>query len=211
MSQLVLASTSPARKRILTDAGLSFVALNPGVDEEQLVALEQPADTEAMVSLLAAAKAQAGLQLWRQLAGNAASLILGCDSALELGGQSFGKPLRPEIAQDRWRQLSGAEGYLITGHSLISSATGDSVHRTTRTLVRFQEVSDSEISAYVATGEPLQVAGGFTIDGIGGAFIREIVGDYHTVVGLSLAALRELVLQLGVDYHALWDSEGVRQ
>ncbi|MEY3029354.1 MAG: septum formation inhibitor Maf [Actinomycetota bacterium] len=205
MSQLVLASTSPARRKILTDAGIRFTTVNPEVDEEALVAAAQPPNTEAMVSLLAVEKARAGLERWRQNSDVSADLILGCDSALEMDGQSYGKPLQAEVAIDRWRQLRGAEGWLVTGHSLTAISSGRSVSRVTRTLVRFQSVSDAEILAYVATGEPLQVAGGFTIDGLGGAFIREIEGDYHTVVGLSLVALREMVLELGVDYHALWD------
>jgi septum formation protein len=211
MPQLVLASTSPARKKILTDAGIRFAILHPGVNEEELVAVERPATTEAMVQLLAEAKAAAGFQLWRELESAEDAIVLGCDSALELAGESYGKPLIPELARQRWSQLSGAEGWLMTGHSLISVRTGERVNRVTKTLVRFQEVSESEISAYVATGEPLQVAGGFTIDGLGGAFIREIVGDYHTVVGLSLTALRDLSSELGISYHTLWDMPPVRQ
>lgn len=211
MPQLVLASTSPARKKILTDAGIRFAVLHPGVNEEELVAVERPATTEAMVQLLAEAKASAGLQLWRESESADDAFVLGCDSALELGGESYGKPLLPELAHQRWRQLSGAEGWLMTGHSLISVRTGKRVNRVTKTLVRFQEVSETEISAYVATGEPLQVAGGFTIDGLGGAFIREIVGDYHTVVGLSLTALRDMSTELGLSYCTLWGMPAVRQ
>lgn len=211
MPMLVLASTSPARKKILTDAGIRFSALNPGVDEEALVAAKNPASAEAEVQLLAEAKALAGLRQWRESAAADDALVLGCDSALELGGKSFGKPLLPELAQQRWRQLSGAEGWLLTGHTLLSARSGEQVNRVTKTLVRFQQVTEAEIAAYVATGEPLQVAGGFTIDGIGGAFIKEIVGDYHTVVGLSLAALRDLSGELGVSYQTLWDKAAVRE
>lgn len=211
MPQLVLASTSPARKKILNDAGIRFSTLSPGVDEDALVARENPADTAQMVQLLAEAKAAAGLHIWTERSESGEALILGCDSALELGGESFGKPLVADLALKRWSQLSGAEGWLMTGHTLISARTGEKVSRVTKTLVRFQNVSQDEISAYVATGEPLQVAGGFTIDGLGGAFIREIVGDYHTVVGLSLMALRELAAELGLSYHELWENAGFRQ
>jgi septum formation protein len=198
MTKLVLASTSPARKRLLTDAGLRFELDSPQVPEEELVAELGLEHSEAIVSTLSRAKAEAVAER------HSAALVLGCDSALQFHGQSLGKPLTAEVASDRWRQLRGASGELYSGHWLIDTATGRGVGAVTRTTVHFADISDAELEAYVASGEPLQVAGAFTIDGLGGAFIERIEGDYHTVVGLSLKTLRELVGELGHSYTGLW-------
>ena len=195
MTKLLLASTSPARKRLLTDAGLKFETTSPGVDEEALVEKFQPQTPEALTSLLAQAKAEAV---------SYESLVLGCDSALFFEGEILGKPHDPEIAIARWKQMRGKTGQLFSGHWLVDNATGQGVGRVTATKVYFGDLSDSQIQRYVASGEPLKVAGAFTIDGLGGAFIERIEGDYHTVVGLSLVALREMVTELGHDYQSLW-------
>lgn len=195
MTKLLLASTSPARKRLLNDAGLLFESVAPGVDEEALVALHEPQTIQEMTLLLARAKALA-------VAGS--GLILGCDSALLFDGEMLGKPKLPEVAIERWRKMRGNQGLLCSGHWLVDSATGVGVGKVTQTKVQFANLSDQQIETYVATGEPLQVAGAFTIDGLGGAFVERIEGDYHTVVGLSLVALRELVTELGHDYQSLW-------
>lgn len=208
MTKLVLASTSPARLRLLRDAGIDPIVIPPNVDEEHIAELAlaagQIASTEDLVLLLAKCKAEAVVT--NPLAQDA--LIIGCDSALDLDGESLGKPLEPEVAIERWKAMRGRSGRLYTGHWLIdnrvSTPMPPATGRATNTTVHFAELSDSEILAYVGTGEPLKVAGAFTIDGLGGAFIRAIEGDAHTVVGLSLPTLRELTISLGVDYPSLW-------
>ncbi len=195
MTKLLLASTSPARKRLLTDAGIVFETRSPGVDEDALVDQQKPATIQDMTLLLARAKAEAV---------SFDGLILGCDSALLFDGEMLGKPHHPEVAIARWQKMRGKTGVLASGHWLIDGETGAATGKVTQTSVSFANLSDEQIHKYVATGEPLQVAGSFTIDGIGGAFVERIEGDYHTVVGLSLVALRELVTELGHDYQSLW-------
>jgi len=198
MTKLVLASTSPARKRLLTDAGLRFELDSPQLPEEEIVAELGLEHSEAIVGTLSRSKAEVVADRHPN------ALVLGCDSALQFREESLGKPLTAEVAAKRWRQLRGASGELYSGHWLIDTATGRGVGAVTRTTVHFAYISDAELEAYVASGEPLQVAGAFTIDGLGGAFIERIEGDYHTVVGLSLKALRELVGELGHSYTGLW-------
>jgi septum formation protein len=134
----------------------------------------------------------------------AGSLVLGCDSVLELDGQAFGKPDTAEIAVERWRRMRGRSGVLQTGHCLRDTASGRVAAATASTVVHFADLSEAEIAAYVATGEPLKVAGAFTVDGLGGAFVTSIEGDHHNVVGVSLPLLRDLVLELGHEWTGLW-------
>jgi septum formation protein len=195
VTKLLLASTSPARKRLLNDAGIVFETRSPGVDEDALVEAVRPPTIQDMTLLLARAKAEAV---------TFDGLVLGCDSALLLDGEMLGKPHLPEVAIARWQKMRGQTGILCSGHWLIDGETGEATGKVTQTTVRFANLTDEQIHKYVATGEPLQVAGAFTIDGIGGAFVERIEGDYHTVVGLSLVALRELVTELGHDYQSLW-------
>ena len=195
MTKLLLASTSPARKRLLNDAGIVFETRSPGVDEDALVEALRPPTIQDMTLLLARAKAEAV---------TFDGLVLGCDSALLLDGEMLGKPHLPEVAIARWQKMRGQTGVLCSGHWLIDGETGEATGKVTQTNVKFANLTDEQIHKYVATGEPLQVAGAFTIDGIGGAFVERIEGDYHTVVGLSLVALRELVTELGHDYQSLW-------
>jgi septum formation protein len=195
---LTLASTSSGRKKLLQDAGIDFLTLAPGVDEEALVESEKPETVCEMTLLLASHKAQAGAAL------ATTRLVLGCDSALEFEGQNLGKPLIPEVAVERWRQMRGKSGFLHSGHHLIDTQTGQSRSVCSKTKVFFAELTDKEIEAYVESGEPLNVAGSFTIDGRGGPFIERIEGDYHTVVGLSLVELRRMLAELGHDITSLW-------
>jgi septum formation protein len=130
--------------------------------------------------------------------------VLGCDSVLALDGQILGKPGQPDAAVRRWRAMRGRSGVLHTGHCLVDPAGGVEVARSVATTVHFADVTDEEIAAYVATGEPLQVAGAFTVDGLGGAFVSGIEGDHHNVVGLSLPVLREMFAELGVPWTDLW-------
>ncbi len=197
MTKLLLASTSPARKKLLTEAGIAFETMSPGVDEEALVEQLAPQSAEELTLLLARAKAEA------VLGKTDLPLILGCDSALEFDGEIYGKPLLAEVAEERWRLMRGRSGNLLSGHHLIDSA-GRSASICASTKVHFANLSDSEIEKYVATGEPLNVAGAFTIDSIGGSYVERIEGDYHTVVGLSLVALRKLMAELGHNYQDFW-------
>ncbi len=130
--------------------------------------------------------------------------MLGCDSVLELDGEALGKPGTAEVATSRWRAMRGRSGVLQTGHALSDTASGKTVSATASTTVHFADVSDDEIAAYVATGEPLHVAGAFTVDGLGGAFVTGIEGDHHNVVGVSLPLVRSLVAELGHSWTDLW-------
>jgi septum formation protein len=195
---------------LLRDGGIEPITISPEVDEELLteqgIASGDITNTQDMVLLLAQAKAEA--VLYHPDAQGA--LIIGCDSSLDLDGEALGKPHDPEVAIERWKSMRGRSGRLYTGHWLIDNrdpANPKAQGQATNTTVHFANLSDSEILAYVGTGEPLKVAGAFTIDGLGGAFIRAIEGDTHTVVGLSLPTLRELCIKLGVDYPSLWSSK----
>ena len=132
------------------------------------------------------------------------ALVLGCDSVLELDGEAHGKPADADDAVRRWRSMRGRSGVLHTGHCLRDTADGRTAAATASTVVHFADLDDDEIAAYVATGEPLHVAGAFTIDGLGGAFVTGIEGDHHNVVGLSLPLLRDLVAELGHRWTDLW-------
>jgi septum formation protein len=195
--QLVLASASPARLATLRSAGLDPTVVVSGVDESQLDGLP-PAELALQLAELKCAA----------VAGRddvpAGSLVLGCDSVLELGGEALGKPSSAAEAVERWQRMRGHSGVLRTGHCLRDTTTGRVAAATASTVVHFADLSDAEIAAYVATGEPLHVAGAFTIDGLGGAFVTGIEGDHHNVVGVSLPLLRDLVGELGHEWTGLW-------
>jgi septum formation protein len=211
MTTLVLASTSPARLTLLRSGGIEPVTIAPGVDED-LVADRATtagliANTADMVHILAKAKAEAVIDHPHARG----AIIIGCDSSLEFDGEALGKPHEPEVARERWLAMRGGSGTLYSGHWVIDNrdprpgVTPPATGKVSSSIVNFANISDREIDAYVATGEPLKVAGAFTIDGLGGAFLRSIEGDAHTVIGLSLPTLRELVLSLGVEYTDLWN------
>ena len=195
---LVLASASPARLATLRAAGLDPIVVVSGVDESRLTDLA-PAELALQLAELKCAA----------VAGRddvpADALVLGCDSVLELDGQALGKPGDADEAKQRWRAMRGRSGVLHSGHCLREVASGRVAAATASTTVHFADVSDEEIDAYVATGEPLHVAGAFTIDGFGGAFVSGIEGDHHNVVGVSLPLLRELVVELGYGWPDLWE------
>ena len=194
---LVLASASPARLATLRSAGVEPTVIVSGVDESVLDGLPPAELALALAELKCAA-----------VAGRddvpADALVLGCDSVLELDGQALGKPESPEVAVERWRAMRGRSGVLQTGHCLQDKVTGRVATATASTTVHFADLSDAEIDAYVATGEPLHVAGAFTVDGLGGAFVTGIEGDHHNVVGVSLPLVRELLAELGESWTSLW-------
>jgi len=197
VTPLVLASQSPARLETLRRAGIEPLVIVSGVDEDQLGDLP-PAELALQLAELKCAAVAVRDDLPTD------ALVLGCDSVLELDGVTLGKPAHAEDATARWRAMRGRSGVLHTGHSLHDTATRHVASATGSTVVHFADVTDDEIAAYVATGEPLHVAGAFTIDGLGGAFITGIEGDHHNVVGLSLPLLRELVVELGRSWVDLW-------
>ncbi len=203
--RLILASTSPARLATLRAVGIEPVAIAPGVDEEAAVAAAGPLPAPEMVMLLARLKAEAVAARTDVPDG----LVLGGDSAFEIGGAVHGKPHRPEVARERWLAQRGRAGLLHSGHWLIERRDGAVVRAVGAPAVarvRFApDIDDAEIDAYIATGEPLEVAGAFTIDSKGAGFIESIEGDPHAVVGLSVPLLRSLVRELGHDWPALWN------
>jgi septum formation protein len=199
--RLVLASASPARLRTLHAAGLRPKVVVSGVDESVFSELE-PA---SLASTLAERKAAAVADRLEPASGERL-LVVGCDSVLELDGIGYGKPANAAAAVARWQAMRGRSGVLHTGHCVVDKH-GTTVGTRTAlasTIVHFARVSDPEIEAYVATGEPLDVAGGFTIDGLGCAFVAGLEGDPHNVVGISVPLLRTMLADLGIAWPTLW-------
>lgn len=201
--RLYLASTSPARLKTLRAAGVEPVLLNPGVDEAAVAAEAAPDGPRELVELLARAKAEA------VLSPEVDGFVLGGDSAFEFEGTVYGKPHLVATARERWQAQRGRSGVLHSGHWLIDHRGG--VNRggagaVSSATVEFADVEDEELEAYLATGEPLAVAGAFTIDSLGGAFVRRVDGDPHAVVGVSVATVRELARGFGVPWTAFWSA-----
>lgn len=192
---LVLASASPARLGLLRQAGLDPQVIISGVDEDALTA---PSPSE-LALVLAEAKAKT---VAAELADG--QLVVGCDSVLELDGRALGKPADADEALARWQAMRGRSGVLRTGHCVIDTATGRLASATASTTVRFGEPTDDEIAAYVASGEPLYVAGAFTLDGRSAPFIDGIDGDAGNVIGISLPLLRRLLAELDIRLIDLW-------
>ena len=200
--RLVLASASPARLTTLRAAGVWPSVVVSTVDEDLVVAeaierygLLEPADVALLLARAKAEDVAAAFEL--------DAVVVGCDSVLELDGQVHGKPADAAEARQRWRRMRGRTGVLHTGHWIVDDRAehgGATLGATASTTVHFAKLSDDEVDAYVATGEPLLVAGAFTIDGLGGPFISAIEGDHHNVVGLSLPLLRELLADAGIGW-----------
>jgi septum formation protein len=204
---IVLASASPARKRLLHAAGIEASIVVSSVDEAAVTAAAHETygelAPEDVALLLARAKAE---DVATQIDH---AVVVGCDSVLELDGEVHGKPSSAAEAIGRWRRMSGSTGVLHTGHWVVDTrdpdagGTGATLGATASTTVHFARLSDAEIEAYVATGEPLRVAGAFTLDGLGGPYVAGIEGDPSNVVGLSLPLLRELLAELDLAWHEL--------
>ncbi|MBW4544978.1 MAG: septum formation inhibitor Maf [Symplocastrum torsivum CPER-KK1] len=190
----VLASASPARRRLLQNAGIEPVVRQSDFDESQI----QLSDPVPLVETLALRKAQT---VANQLSD---ALVLGCDSVLSVGGEIHGKPANPEEAIARWQQMRGTVGVLYTGHALIDRSQDKTLVRCGITKVYFADVSDHAIAAYVATREPLNCAGCFALEGRGGLFVEKLEGCHSNVIGLSLPLLRQMLGELGYDVTDFW-------
>jgi septum formation protein len=192
--RLVLASASPARLQTLRAAGLRPDVVVSGVDEE---GVEAPSAAELALKL-------AQLKAVAVAADQPRALVIGCDSVLEFEGEILGKPIDAVEAVDRWQRMRGRAGVLHTGHCVVDTHREVWIGRSAATQVRFAALDDDEIDAYVATGEPLRVAGAFTIDGLGSAYVSGISGDPHNVVGISVPLLRLMFDELGFVWHEFW-------
>jgi len=197
--RLVLASASVGRLETLRRAGLRPEVIVSGVDESA----DDRSSPAELVERLAVAKCRT---VAAGVSTGSATIVIGCDSVLDLDGTALGKPANADDARRRWQSMRGRTGRLITGHCVRLLGRGEPLEVTAvaTTQVRFADVSDAEIEAYLATGEPLGVAGAFTISGLGGAFVTDIEGDPHNVVGISLPLLREMLMRLGVPWPDLW-------
>lgn len=225
--RLVLASKSPARRATLQAAGITPVVLVSHVDEpavlaslpggrafsgggttpgEEVGALARAKCTTVADGLVSGSLGLPDVGIPERI------VVVGCDSMLELDNRMLGKPHTPDVARARIAQMRGRDAVLWTGHhAVLLEGDGESWARLDEggaqasTVVRFGDISDAEIDAYVASGEPLKVAGSFTVDGLGGPFVEGVDGDYHSVVGLSLPLLRRMLVELGVFWPDLWD------
>ena len=227
-ARLVLASASPARLTLLRAAGIEPDVVVSDVDEDALTTEVGTDDPDVVVAALARAKAEAvAARLANPVAarvanpvaarpatgpasgeserGDGRTLVLGCDSLFTIHGRTWGKPSGPEEAIERITSMGGSEGVLATGHHLVDLRDGRAVGGVARTTVRFAPMTGAEVAAYVATGEPLRVAGSFTLDGRSAPWVEGVVGDHTNVVGLSLPLLRDLLGRLGVSVVDLWD------
>ena len=229
MTRLILASQSPARTKLLSHAGIRHEVLVSDVDEDAVQARYGVTDPHDTALLLARAKAEAVASL-PEAEG---AIVIGCDSVFEFDGEAHGKPYTADVARERMLRMSGSMGVLHTGHWLVdcretdvadtdtvidgeetggdvtARGSGATLGSVSSAEVHFMEMSTEEIETYIATGEPLQCAGSFTIDGYGGAFIRKVDGDPHTVVGLSISTLRALLNQANVGITELWTGGAV--
>jgi septum formation protein len=208
---LVLASASPARRALLAAAGITAVVHVSGVDETALtreLAVDGVTAPTDLCAALAAAKARACAAAVR--GAHPGALVVGADSVLDLDGRAWGKPADAAGALQRWSTMAGRSGVLRTGHHVVDLGTGTEVAEVASTIVRFGRPDPQELAAYVASGEPLRVAGAFTLDGRGAPFVDGVDGDPSNVVGLSLPTLRHLLARLGIRWTDLWETGSVR-
>lgn len=207
MTRLVLASASPARLAVLRGAGVDPIVRVSGVDEDAIIAgLGPDASPAAVVTTLAEAKAD-NVVPGLSDTGHDDLVVVGCDSMLLVDGVLQGKPATVDVARARWKAVAGRSAVLLTGHSVLRVRGGAVVARAAdhaATTVHFGTPSDDDLDAYLATGEPLQVAGAFTLDGLGGWFIDRIDGDPSSVIGIGLPLVRRLVTEVGVSVAQIW-------
>jgi len=213
MTRVVLGSASPGRRKVLRQAGIDPLVVVSGVDENAILAHLGDAAPGDVTTALATAKAE---QVAQSLDSSVAAdyVVIGCDSILYCGGELRGKPASPDEANRQWQTMAGHTGYLHTGHCVIRLRHNEVVHQSAETLVtavHFATPSAHELDAYIASGEPLRVAGGFTLDGLGGWFINTVDGDPSSVIGISLPLTRRLFERAGLSIPALWDANPVPQ
>lgn len=201
--KIILASASPSRRRLLNSVGINPEIIVSGVDEESLE--YQDLTPAELVLALAIVKAHTVKAMITE-----AAIVIGCDSTFEFNGKSLGKPETPANATARCKELRGKSGILHTGHCFIDTEKGLEISDIASTKVFFADMTDREIEDYVATGEPLQVAGGFTLDGLSAPFIDRIEGETSNVIGLSLPLLRKTINHLGYDWFAIANSKPLR-
>ena len=199
---VILASASPARLMLLRSQSIKPIVIPSEINEKEIEAQYKNSATEVIVKELSIAKASYVLNNNVSLDNG---ILIAADSMLEFNSQSLGKPLNAENAIERWQQMRGKTGILHTGHTVIRLDNKQTITRVISTKVEFANIDDQEILDYVATTEPLHVAGAFTIDSLGAAFVKQVHGDHSNVVGLSLPALREIVRELGLSWTSLWE------
>ncbi|MET0132338.1 MAG: nucleoside triphosphate pyrophosphatase [Kibdelosporangium sp.] len=208
--RFILASQSPARRNVLRQAGIDPVVVVSGVDEDAITESLPDASHQELVTALAQAKAEAVVRMVE----HPDAVIVACDSMLSIGGEILGKPGTPERARQRWATMAGNQGELLTGHAVVR-LDGGKVTATAKdwesTVVRFAKPTEAELAAYIAGGEPLEVAGGFTIDGRGGWFVDSIDGNASSVIGISLPLTRRLLAEVGLSVIDLWLDEAGQQ
>ena len=199
---VILASASPARLMLLRSQNIQPIVIASEINEKEIEEQYKNFSTEIVVKELSIAKAN--YVLTNNVSLNS-GILIAADSMLEFESQSLGKPLNAENAIARWQKMRGKSGILHTGHTVIRLDNKQTITRVVSTKVEFANVDDKEIIDYVATNEPLNVAGAFTIDSLGAAFVKEVQGDHSNVIGLSLPALREIVRELGLSWTSLWE------
>ncbi len=199
---VILASASPARLMLLRSQNIQPIVIASEINEKEIEDQYKDSSTEIVVKELSIAKAN--YVLTNNVSLNS-GILIAADSMLEFESQSLGKPLNAENAIARWQKMRGKSGILHTGHTVIRLDNKQTITRVVSTKVEFANIDDKEIIDYVATKEPLNVAGAFTIDSLGAAFVKEVQGDHSNVIGLSLPALREIVRELGLSWTSLWE------
>jgi septum formation protein len=199
---VILASASPARLMLLRSQNIQPIVIASDINEKEIEEKYKDSSTEIVVKELSIAKAN--YVLTNNVSLNT-GILIAADSMLEFESESLGKPLNAENAIARWQKMRGKSGILHTGHTVIRLDNLQTITRVVSTKVEFANVDDKEILDYVATSEPLNVAGAFTIDSLGAAFVKEVQGDHSNVIGLSLPALREIVRELGLSWTSLWE------
>ena len=199
---VILASASPARLMLLRSQNIQPIVIASEINEKEIEEQYKDSSTEIVVKELSIAKAN--YVLTNNVSLNS-GILIAADSMLEFESQSLGKPLNAENAIARWQKMRGKSGILHTGHTVIRLDNKQTITRVVSTKVEFANVDDKEIIDYVATKEPLNVAGAFTIDSLGAAFVKEVQGDHSNVIGLSLPAIREIVRELGLSWTSLWE------